>query len=209
MNCAPSKPSSKGNTMPATPIRLDASQNIDGTVDVLINGRHIDGGDDLPVVDLVGVLGAYAKVNGPLLVTTRLLDGSTTTDKVGSDGIMSPYYPSENRAPVRAEVQAQKDPSFLFRALAEQPAGRAIDPTPVWAEATVQKTYAPPRTESSVPVVGEVPMFDVEGDIMRDLEARAAPAKNQARGNAVRLAAVVAGILLGGIVLFLLLPQML
>lgn len=193
--------------MPA-PIRLDASQNIDGTVDVLINGRHIDGGDDLPVVELVGVLGAYARVHGPLLVTTRLLDGSTTTDKVGSDGVMSPYYPSEDRAPAKAEAQ-RKDPSFLFRALAEQPAGRAIDPTPVWAEATVQKTYAPPRTESSVPVVGEVPMFDVEGDIMRDLEARTAPPSNSSRGNAMRLAAVVAGILSVGIVLFLFLPQML
>lgn len=196
--------------MAATPVtRLDAVQNIDGTVDVLIGGRHIDGGDDLPVVELVGMLGAYAKVHGPLLVTTRLLDGSTTTDQVSIDGSMSPYYPPEAAAPTQTERRAHADASILFRALAERPAGPVVDPTPVWPEARPQKVYAPPTTESKVPTVGEVPMFDVEGDIMRDLESRAVPSRNPGRATAVRLGAVIAGILSVGIVLFVLLPQML
>lgn len=193
--------------MPTT--RLDAVQNIDHTVDVLIGGRHIEGGDDLSVAELVSMLGAYAKVNGTLLVTTRLLDGRTTTDRVDKDGTISPYYPPEAAAPTRREVRAHADASVLFRAMAEQPPGVSVDPTPVWPEFRPQTNYAP-RTESKVPTVGEVPMFDVEGDILRDLESQSsAPAGKGSGGALIHLGAAVGAILAVGVLLFLFLPQML
>lgn len=195
--------------MPTTSVtRLDAVQNIDNTVDVLIAGRHIDGGDNLPVAELVSMLGAYARVNGPLLVTTRLLDGRTTTDRVDKDGAMSPYYPPEAEAPTRREARAHADASVLFRALAEQPHRPVVDPTPVWAEARPQKTFAP-RTETKVPTVGEVPMFDVEGDILRHQEAQSSPARNGSSAALIRLVATVGALLAAGVLLFLFLPQML
>lgn len=206
MNSGPSRLPDKGNPVPIAATRLDAHQNLDGSVDILIDGRHIEGGDDLPVAEVVGMLGSYAKVHGPLLVTTRLLDGRTTTDRVDKDGSMTPFYPPEEKAPTRREELAHADASVLFRALAQQPPGPVIDPTPVWPENRPQKVYAP-RTESKVPTVGEVPMFDVEGDIVRNLEA-SAPAKSS-NGTALRLGVTIGAILAAGALLFLLLPQML
>lgn len=207
MNYAPSKPSSKGKPMPIAATRLDAVQNLDGSVDVLINGRHIDGGDDLPVADLVGMLGSYAKVHGSLLVTTRLLDGRTTTDRVDAEGNISPYYPPEAPAQSRRAAREHADASVLFRALAEQPAGPVVDPTPVWPERKAQTIIAP-RTESRVHTVGEVQEFDVEGDIMRDLAAKPAT-KRGGRRALVPLLAAIGAILAAGIALFMVLPQML
>lgn len=194
--------------MPTTATRLDAVQNIDGTVDVLINGHHIDGGDNLHVADLVSMLGAYASVNGPLLVTTRLLDGRTTTDRVDRDGTMSPYYPPDTPTPTRRQARAHADASVLFRAMAEEEQGPVVDPTPVFAEPRLQTPFTP-RTESRVPTVGEVEMFDVEADIMRELEAQTAPVKTKSNGVALRLGLTVGGILAAGVLLFLFLPQML
>ncbi|MGY3568291.1 hypothetical protein [Sinomonas sp. RB5] len=178
-------------------ITLGAVHLLDRTVSVQVDGHSIDGFTAVPRDELLEMLRRYVKAKGPLLVSTKLLDGSTTKDVVHPDGRTAPYIP---------EAQV------LFAAIDRRSYGAPVQEPSLWDATPPPATpYRPePHGTSTLDVVGPVPEWDVEADMRR--KPRPAPASRQARrpqGGGVGGAVFLGVVLVITAVAFLLLPRVL
>lgn len=200
-------------------ITLDAVQLLDRTVSVQVDGHSIDGFTAVPRDELLEMLRRYAKAKGPLLVSTRLLDGSTTKDVVHPDGRTAPYIqdspaPQAHPVPGRALApeKAALDAEVLFAAIDRRSFGAPVQEPSLWdGDPLPAELYRrDPQGVSTLDVVGPVPEWDVEADLRR--KPRPAPSSRQARrpqGGGIGGAVFLGVVLVIAATVFLLLPKML
>ncbi|HEX9087843.1 MAG TPA: hypothetical protein VF867_09985 [Arthrobacter sp.] len=73
----------------------------DGTVDITVGGKVLDGGYGVNMQTAIHALRRYASQHGPLLMTTLLPDGRSNMDTVHPDGTVKKYDTAPHTVPAR------------------------------------------------------------------------------------------------------------
>lgn len=71
----------------------------DGTVDITVGGKVLDGGYGVNMQTAIHALRRYAAQHGPLLMTTLLPDGRSNMDTVHPDGTVKKYESAAHQGP--------------------------------------------------------------------------------------------------------------